>query len=278
VLESRIHQGDIRILVDLSRTEFISSAGWGVFASALRELRAQDGDLKLFGMGRELTNIFNMLGLGAVLESFDVMSAALEAFGLVAPEVVESAPAAEATVDPADPFAKEIAAEAAAAARIGKLEVQVAPFGSSGNALRLILQGELTGEEHQELLDWLQTSDTIQGGTNRLLLVDARAVQSASEQNWLSLLGAEPQRAEQWGSVHMLRPQQHCALPRDLAYPVHETLEEALQAFQNRSTASLLMARLNDPALFAADSSVRREGWQGYRQLLSQTHEGEDRT
>jgi anti-anti-sigma factor len=279
VLESRLQAGDTRILVDLSRTEFISSAGWGVFASALKELRAQGGDLKLFGMGRELKQIFEMLGLGAVLESFDVMAAALEAFGLVAPPETasESHQAPETPHHDIEALPEE-PTPATPPAQIGRLQVSMQPFGSSGNATRLIMEGELTGSEVKELSEWLRSSEAPVSDGNRLLLLDARRVRAVQEEHWLRLLERNVQQSDDWGSVHMLRPQMHCPLPLELAFPVHETLEEALQAFQNRSTASLEYRRLDDPARFAADSSVRREGWESYVKLLQQSQGGKEKT
>jgi hypothetical protein len=150
------------------------------------------------------------------------------------------------------------------------------PFGSSGNATRLIMEGELTGSEVKELAEWLQTSESPMAEGNRLLLLDARRVQAMEEEHWLRLLERNAQESETWGRVHMLRPQMHCPLPMELAFPVHETLEEALQAFQNRSTASLEYRRIDDPARFAADSSVRREGWAGYVKLLVQAQGGKE--
>ena len=63
----------------------------------------------------------------------------------------------------------------------------------------------------------------------------------------------------------------------DLAFPVHETLEQALEAFQNRSSASLQYSRLKPSGLFASDSSVRREGWARYRKLLQQAQAGKEK-
>jgi len=285
VLESRMQQGDARFLVDLSRTEFISSAGWGVFASALTDLRAQRGDLKLFGMGRELKHIFGLLGLNAVLQSFDVMGEALEAFGLVAEveddAASESHPAQGSTPDIEvlpDVLPEVIPEEEPTAARIGRLQVTVQPFGSSGNATRLVMEGELDGSEVKELTEWLRAAASTELDRNRLLLLDARRVHAADETHWLQLLERDVRQTDNWGRVHMLRPQTHCPLPMGLALPVHETLEEALQAFQNRSTATLRYARIEDPKRFAADSTVRREGWIGYKNLLRQAQGDKEST
>lgn len=82
VLKQTVDSGVTRILIDLSRAEFVSSSGWGAFTAYLRDLRQRSGDLKLFGMNPELRRIFDVLDLSRVLQRFDVLGDALEAFGL----------------------------------------------------------------------------------------------------------------------------------------------------------------------------------------------------
>jgi len=69
-----------KIVVDLSRIEYVSSGGWGTFTERLRELRRLGGDVKLFGMDPDVYYIFTMLGFNIVLSSFDILSEAIEDF------------------------------------------------------------------------------------------------------------------------------------------------------------------------------------------------------
>jgi len=70
-----------KIVVDMSRVEYVSSGGWGTFTERLRELRRAGGDIKLFGMDPDVYYVFTMLGFNIVLSSFDILTAAIEDFG-----------------------------------------------------------------------------------------------------------------------------------------------------------------------------------------------------
>lgn len=83
ILEKIIEKGIIRIIVDMSRVEYVSSAGWGVFAGAIEDLRAVGGDIKIFGMDVEVYRIFKLLEFDKVLRSFDIMAEALEDFDTI---------------------------------------------------------------------------------------------------------------------------------------------------------------------------------------------------
>ncbi len=72
--------GSIKIVADMSGVEYISSAGWGVFASKVEGLRSKGGDLKIFGMDSELGRVFKMLGFDDLMRSFNVMAEAVEDF------------------------------------------------------------------------------------------------------------------------------------------------------------------------------------------------------
>lgn len=76
VIRSNIY----KLVIDMSLVEYVSSGGWGTFTERLRELRRNDGDLKLFGMDPDVYYVFTMLGFNIVLSSFDIMSEALEDF------------------------------------------------------------------------------------------------------------------------------------------------------------------------------------------------------
>ena len=97
ILEKIIDKGIIRIIVDMSRVEYVSSAGWGVFAGAIEDLRAVGGDIKIFGMDVEVYRIFKLLEFDKVLHSFDIMAEALEDFDTISgrPSVETAQPVAE---------------------------------------------------------------------------------------------------------------------------------------------------------------------------------------
>lgn len=79
-IDKVVRSGIYKIVIDMSLVEYVSSGGWGTFTERLRELRRNDGDLKLFGMDPDVYYVFTMLGFNIVLSSFDIMSEALEDF------------------------------------------------------------------------------------------------------------------------------------------------------------------------------------------------------
>jgi anti-sigma B factor antagonist len=76
-LDDVIKGGHYRIIFDLERTQYISSAGWGIFIGEVRTLRENGGDLKLAGMSPEVEEIFKMLEFFNVLKSFDTGKSAI---------------------------------------------------------------------------------------------------------------------------------------------------------------------------------------------------------
>ena len=56
-----------KIVVDMSRVEYVSSGGWGTFTERLRELRRAGGDIKLFGMDPDVYYVFTMLGFNSMV-------------------------------------------------------------------------------------------------------------------------------------------------------------------------------------------------------------------
>jgi len=47
VMNTLLEQRKYKIIVDLAGVDYISSAGWGIFISNIREIKAHEGDLKL---------------------------------------------------------------------------------------------------------------------------------------------------------------------------------------------------------------------------------------
>jgi len=66
------------IIVDLSGVDYVSSAGWGIFIGEIREIREQQGDLKLAGMSPDVYEVFELLEFQNILEAHpDAASAAM---------------------------------------------------------------------------------------------------------------------------------------------------------------------------------------------------------
>jgi len=84
VMNSLISQKRYRIVVDLGGVDYISSAGWGIFVSNIREVRANKGDIKLVRMVPGVYEVFELLEFDSILRSFDSLEKAKEDFGMAA--------------------------------------------------------------------------------------------------------------------------------------------------------------------------------------------------
>lgn len=71
-----IEQGARRVVVDLSRVEFLDSTGLGVLVGALKRLRAVGGVLGLVCSHERLLKIFRITALDRVFSLFDTVEAA----------------------------------------------------------------------------------------------------------------------------------------------------------------------------------------------------------
>jgi anti-anti-sigma factor len=71
VIGTLVRQKRTRLVVDLAGAQYISSAGWGIFISRLRETREDGGDLKLARMTAPVRDVYDLLELDGVLAHFD---------------------------------------------------------------------------------------------------------------------------------------------------------------------------------------------------------------
>ncbi len=84
-LQALLREKRYHIVVDLSKVEYISSAGWGIFISEIREIREQGGDLKLAGMLPDVREVFDLLEFENILQSFTDADQAVSSFGQIVP-------------------------------------------------------------------------------------------------------------------------------------------------------------------------------------------------
>jgi len=82
VTNSLLTQRRYNIIVDLGGVDYISSAGWGIFISNIREIRQNDGDIKLARMIPNVYEIFELLEFDSILKAFDNISKAKMDFGV----------------------------------------------------------------------------------------------------------------------------------------------------------------------------------------------------
>ncbi len=81
VANSLLSQKKYNIIVDLGGVDYISSAGWGIFISNIREIRLNGGDIKLARMIPNVYEIFELLEFDSILKAFDNLEKAKADFG-----------------------------------------------------------------------------------------------------------------------------------------------------------------------------------------------------
>lgn len=86
VMNSLIEQRRFNIIVDLGGVDYISSAGWGIFISNIREIRQNRGDIKLAQMIPSVYEIFELLEFDSILSAFDSVEKARLDFRQAAPQ------------------------------------------------------------------------------------------------------------------------------------------------------------------------------------------------
>ncbi len=79
-MDSLLKAGRYMLVIDLSRIDYISSAGWGIFISQIREIRNQGGDLKLAGMIPDVYEVFELLEFHRILNAFNTVEEAVQEF------------------------------------------------------------------------------------------------------------------------------------------------------------------------------------------------------
>ncbi|UCD63393.1 MAG: STAS domain-containing protein [Candidatus Zixiibacteriota bacterium] len=81
VLDSLLKRDRYKIVVDLAGVDYISSAGWGIFISHIKDVRARDGDIKLASMIDNVFEIYELLEFDNVLSAYASVDEARNAFG-----------------------------------------------------------------------------------------------------------------------------------------------------------------------------------------------------
>lgn len=82
VIEGLLGQRRYKIIVDLGGVEYISSAGWGIFVSKIREIRDHDGDIKLVNMIPNVYEIYELLEFEHIIQAFDTLEQGKKSFNL----------------------------------------------------------------------------------------------------------------------------------------------------------------------------------------------------
>jgi len=79
-LEEQLALNKYKIIVDLKNIDYVSSAGWGVFVSEIREIRENNGDLVLVNMSSDVYDVYELMEFSSILKSFDNIDTAVSNF------------------------------------------------------------------------------------------------------------------------------------------------------------------------------------------------------
>jgi anti-anti-sigma factor len=95
-LQALLREKRYHVVVDLARVEYISSAGWGIFISEIREIREHGGDLRLAGMAPDVKEVFDLLEFENILQAHTDADLAVASFGPIVPANTTTIPGAAA--------------------------------------------------------------------------------------------------------------------------------------------------------------------------------------
>jgi anti-sigma B factor antagonist len=79
-LEEQLALNKYKIIVNLESIDYVSSAGWGVFVSEIREIRENNGDLVLVNMSSDVYDVYELMEFSSILKSFDGIDSAVSNF------------------------------------------------------------------------------------------------------------------------------------------------------------------------------------------------------
>jgi anti-anti-sigma factor len=116
VIQNLLREQRYKIIVDLSGVDYISSAGWGIFISEIKNLRNHRGDLKLANMSANVNEVYELLEFATILVATSTVEEAVRIFEGTASDpsaAKKPAPAKPAPAPPAPAPALERPAPAA---------------------------------------------------------------------------------------------------------------------------------------------------------------------
>lgn len=80
---AQVRAGNVRLIVDFTDLEYISSAGLGVFMVFIERIRTQGGDIKLAAMKEKVFSVFDLLGFPILFNIYSTAEEAVTAFPAV---------------------------------------------------------------------------------------------------------------------------------------------------------------------------------------------------
>jgi anti-sigma B factor antagonist len=75
-----VGKGNIKLVADFSGVDYTSSAGLRVLLGAIKDTRAQSGDMRLAGVQPDVLKVLNLSGFTNILKMFDDVDAAVASY------------------------------------------------------------------------------------------------------------------------------------------------------------------------------------------------------
>jgi len=79
-IQGQVSKGNIKLVADLSGVDYTSSAGLRVLLGAIKETRAQSGDIRLTGIQPDVQKVLNLSGFTNILKVFNNLDEAVASF------------------------------------------------------------------------------------------------------------------------------------------------------------------------------------------------------
>ena len=79
-LQAAVTAGNHNMVVDMSKVDYISSAGLRALAAVLVKSREEGGDMKLGGLNERVSRVFKIIGFDLLMSIHDTPEAAIDDF------------------------------------------------------------------------------------------------------------------------------------------------------------------------------------------------------
>ena len=80
IIQNLLSDECYKILIDLKEVDYISSAGWGIFISEIKNIRGNKGDLVLANMSESVSEVYELLEFSTILTATNSVEAGLDKF------------------------------------------------------------------------------------------------------------------------------------------------------------------------------------------------------
>lgn len=79
-IQGLVEKGKVKMVADFSAVDYTSSAGLRVLLGAIKDTRAQSGDMRLAGVQPDVLKVLNLSGFTNILKIFDDSDAAVASY------------------------------------------------------------------------------------------------------------------------------------------------------------------------------------------------------